>query len=281
MNIFLSSTCYESGDLRAVLEDHINKMGHTPMLSDRSNFYVDVNSHRHDVCLASVKNADLLILVIEPRYGAPYYKDENISITWAEFREADKNNIPVFTFVRSPIFDERKTWTKNNKSIKPSHCDNSKIFDLIDEIQSSPKGYWIETHFNSVVEIIKRIESVGGYGQLITFKKSDGVEKSTRISKTTDDFIRSMLKKEIDYSNLSKDEVDYCINYLPPRDGKYAGVVLDVMMNTDTKSGLFVHFPFRPAEDDGTSWFCYIHLTPQGLEVLNELEYLKNLINGV
>ena len=47
MKVFLSSTCYDLVDLRAILEQYFEKRGDQPLLSDRVNFPVDPGQHRH------------------------------------------------------------------------------------------------------------------------------------------------------------------------------------------------------------------------------------------
>lgn len=115
MKIFLSSTCYDLVDVRAELERFLEQKGHELLLSDRANFPVDVGLHRHDVCINNVKLADLFILIVDGRFGAPYYKDKNLSITWAEFNEALNTGLKIIPFVRKDVFNERQTYNHNKK----------------------------------------------------------------------------------------------------------------------------------------------------------------------
>ncbi len=97
--LFLSSTCYDSGARRESIETWATAQGYIPMLSDRASFPVDPGIHRHDVCLANAKTSDLFVLLVGGRFGAPYYQDETISVTWAEYRAA------AFHLITSPITD--------------------------------------------------------------------------------------------------------------------------------------------------------------------------------
>jgi hypothetical protein len=162
MKIFLSSTCYDLVDLRAELELFLKQKGHELLLSDRASFPVEVGKHRHDVCINNVQLADLIILIVDRRFGAPYYKDKNLSITWAEFNEALTKGIKIIPFVRKDVFYERQIYNHNNKkgnSFAPFFADTIRVFDLIGEIQKHEGGFWIEIFENSV-EIKDRLENL-------------------------------------------------------------------------------------------------------------------------
>ncbi len=175
MIVFLSSTCYDLKDARAEVEEFLKQKGHTALLSDRAGFPVNPGRHRHDVCIDNIKQCDLYIVVIDSRYGADYYKDKNISITWAEFREAIRQKKLIMAFVRKEIFTERLTFRNTKKKfiedlkkykvnesslssteierlsemLRPHLVDNPKTFKLIDEIQAAGQGIWIQDFDNS------------------------------------------------------------------------------------------------------------------------------------
>ncbi len=97
----------------------------------------DAGKHRHDVCVDVARTADLLILVLDWRYGAAFVGSPEISVSWAEFRAARDAGVPVFAYVRRAIFNEQLTW-KKNPGITPAHCRNAKTFELLDELPGSP-----------------------------------------------------------------------------------------------------------------------------------------------
>jgi hypothetical protein len=120
VRVFLSSTCYDLPDARAVLERVLKERGDTPLLSDRATFPIDPARHRHDVCVREAGEADALILVIDRRVGAPFYRDSNITVTQAEFRAALAASVPIIAFVRQSVFDERATWSRNPLCLRSS-----------------------------------------------------------------------------------------------------------------------------------------------------------------
>jgi hypothetical protein len=135
MKIFLSSTCYDLKDLRSEIENFYAGKGVNLLLSDRATFPVIAGLHRHDICLENVKNCELLLAIIDSRFGSLYYKDNSISITWAELRKAIETNKEIIVFIRNEIFNERQTCRHNqerNNKFDPFFVDNIKTFDLID-----------------------------------------------------------------------------------------------------------------------------------------------------
>lgn len=149
--LFLSSTCYDSGTRRALIEAWATKQGFIPMLSDRSGFPVDPDIHRHDVCLANAKTSDLFVLLVGGRFGAPYYRDETISVTWAEYRAAAQSNVRMVVFVEKAVWDERNSF-KRDPSVPLSVTKDARVFAFIDELQADIRGRWFEI-FSSDCEI--------------------------------------------------------------------------------------------------------------------------------
>ncbi len=117
MKIFLSSTCYDLKDLRAEIENYLIKTNHEILLSDRAAFPIKAKTHRHDVCIENAELCDLFLIVIDTRYGAPYYKDPSISITWAELRKAIETKKNIMAFIRKDIFNERQSCRHNQKKV--------------------------------------------------------------------------------------------------------------------------------------------------------------------
>ena len=154
--MFLSSTCYDLAEVRDAVERWAETKGYSPMLSDRANFPVDINMHRHDVCLANAKTADLFILLVAGRFGAPYYADSNISITWAEYRAASESGVPMAVFVDERVWNERQRHRAHPEE-KLEFTKNSKIFAFLSEIQDSSHGYWMEI-YDDIAAILERLD---------------------------------------------------------------------------------------------------------------------------
>lgn len=277
MKVFLSSTCYESRDLRSVLEDYLRKNGHQTLLSDRHNFKLsDPSKHRHDICLEVAGSADLMILIIEPRFGAEYYGDKNISITWAEFRAACCANVSVIVFIRRPIFDERKCWQTNRPHYKPAHCNDVRIFSFIDEVQTHPKGFWVETAFDHVNEIITKLERTGGLHNYPRFTKTPMRPTLSRFTHDTQEFISNVTDKHNQSAIITNQDLQMCIAEIRKNNGKYQNILQWSDMQHYYEEAFYYDDPIRPAEDDGSSWYCVQQVGPKGKRVFDELSiYLR------
>lgn len=142
--IFVSSTCYDLKYIRENLKYFIRNLGYEPVLSDDGGVFYDPSTHTHDSCLIEVPNCQLFVLIIGGRFGGEY-KDDDISITNKEYREAVKKKIPVFTLIEQAVYSDHHVYIKNRENDK---IDNSKIlypsidkkpekiFKFIDEVRS-------------------------------------------------------------------------------------------------------------------------------------------------
>lgn len=155
-NIFISSTCYDLYDIRSELAYFLKKHNRNVLWSESIDFPVDYTIHSHDVCLNNVKKADLLILIIDKRYGGIYagklYPPRNISITQYEVEIAKEMGIPVVTFVRNTTWVEKAIYKHNKRkgiNIIPFYVEKIEVFDLIEYIQHS-NANWINQFENSI-----------------------------------------------------------------------------------------------------------------------------------
>jgi hypothetical protein len=115
-------------------------------LSDDGDVFYNPSSHTHDACLREVETCQLFVLIIGGRYGG-LFKDGNTSITNNEYRQAVKNNIPVFALVENAVHAEHHLFGTNKKErpeifekIKYPNCDHIKIFDFLDEVRKNSKN---------------------------------------------------------------------------------------------------------------------------------------------
>ena len=172
MKIFISSTSYDLFDIRSFLVQKLEQLGHTVLYNESPTFPAKLNLHSHDQCLEAVKTADLVICLIDKRYGGNYsgklfdldaeaakiklrnqtlsYKYKEISITWMELITADKAGIPIITFARYKTLDEKEVRRKNHhiKNFKPAYVEKIQIFDFLDWITQRSLNNWIVSFYN-------------------------------------------------------------------------------------------------------------------------------------
>jgi hypothetical protein len=144
--VFVSSTCYDLGEVRDGISSFCEGFGFEAVLSDRGDVFYHPDLHTHEACVFEVQNCHLLVLVIGGRFGGSYALEKTKSITNAEFAAAKAKNIPVFCFVKQDVLDNHNLWQRNKDQPfsdkinypaidKQEH--SSDIFKFIDEVRHS------------------------------------------------------------------------------------------------------------------------------------------------
>jgi len=136
LKVFVSSTCYDLGMVRAELRNFISNLGHEPVMSDYNDILFDPKDHTHESCIKEIPNSDAVILIIGSRFGGKAIpkaisgvdiekmkiiskhskmldNPENISITQLEILKAIDANIPIFTFVDTRVLHDHLFYEKN------------------------------------------------------------------------------------------------------------------------------------------------------------------------
>lgn len=136
LKIFVSSTCYDLGIVRAQLRSFLINLGHEPIMSEYNDVLFDPRSHTHDNCAQEIKNADVVILIIGSRFGGTatpkvisaldlenlrsqsrgtkmIENADKMSITQIEVLNAIESNIPIFTFIDSRVAYDHLFYEKN------------------------------------------------------------------------------------------------------------------------------------------------------------------------
>lgn len=141
--VFISSTCYDLAEVRNSLVEFILSFGFEPVLSERGDVFYHPDIHTHDSCINEVSNCQLFIPIIGGRFGDAYKADRSKSIVNAEYAAARENKIPVFTFVKKPVYSDHFVYQKNKSNLDivfPSIENNehaANIFQFIDDVRLS------------------------------------------------------------------------------------------------------------------------------------------------
>lgn len=188
MKIFLSSTAHDLSDFRELVVDRLQKDGHEVLFHESPTFPARIGLHSHDQCLEAIKESDLVICLIDKRYGGKYagqilnpftplsfeilgciksgtkkkfnikYHLQQMSITWCEIYTAHKEAIPVMTFARQRTLDEKETRRRNQYllTFRPAYTEKNEVFDFIDWITQRRTNNWIAP-FISIVDFEKKL----------------------------------------------------------------------------------------------------------------------------
>lgn len=139
--VFVSSTCFDLGQVRADIRELIHTFGLEPVLSEYDSFPVSPDTDTISNCLRNVREkADIFILIIGGRYG--FQTDSGKSITNLEYLEAKRKGIPIYVFVNSNIMNILPIWKNNPTADFSSHVENQKVFEFVESV-SHFKSNWV------------------------------------------------------------------------------------------------------------------------------------------
>lgn len=159
--IFVSSTCYDLGQIRSDIKDFVEKqLGYEALLSEFESFPLNPNISKVENCLRAVRErADIFVLIVGARYG--HVTDTGKSITNLEFLEAKTKGIPIYVFVDKKISYYLPIWKTNPTGDYSSFVDTTELFKFVESLQEYD-DVWIY-NFESASEIISIIKKQLGY----------------------------------------------------------------------------------------------------------------------
>ncbi|MCG6480992.1 DUF4062 domain-containing protein [Vibrio parahaemolyticus] len=148
--VFVSSTCFDLGQVRSDIRDLIQTFGLEPILSEYDSFPVSPDTDTISNCLRNVREkADIFVLIIGGRYG--FQTENGKSITNLEYLEAKKKGIPIYVFVNSNVMNILPIWKNNPEADFSSHVENQKVLEFVENV-SHFKSNWVYK-FESASEI--------------------------------------------------------------------------------------------------------------------------------
>jgi hypothetical protein len=131
---FLSSTIYDFSDLRSAVKHLLEQQGCIVLASEYNDFNKPLDVHSYQGCLDSIAQADFFILFIGTRTGGWFDKDNRISITQREYREAydlhKQGRIKLLNFVRGEIWqlkEDRNALTRYLETLNLGEETKNKI----------------------------------------------------------------------------------------------------------------------------------------------------------
>lgn len=132
LRVFLSSTCYDLGDVRDQLESLCKIHGYESIANETSDILFDPRIHTHTSCVREVENADMVVIIVGGRLGGTAVpqaialledgesldleKLEQCSISQLEVYRAIELGIPVYPFVKENVWEGRHIFRANQNS---------------------------------------------------------------------------------------------------------------------------------------------------------------------
>ena len=169
LTVFISSTCYDLKDCRAELARHLEELGcHVLASDDPLRFEVSPTEDSIQSCLLNVANADVVLCIVDQRYGAPLPSGEysGVSATHAEVRHAKKLGKPLYFFIRQEAFTEwailkRAPETKTKWVETHDDSQRKRWTDFVSECAKLPEEKGISNwchQFSTVVDLKRIVE---------------------------------------------------------------------------------------------------------------------------
>lgn len=181
-SLFVSSTCYDLGQVRADLADFTRSLGLEPILSELDSFPVDPSLDTVSNCLEIVRSrADIFLLIVGNRYGS--LTEAGKSVTNLEFLEASARSIPRYVFVKREIITLLPTWKANPDADFKASVDTPKLFEFVSGLRNSG-DLWVFPFDNAqdIAQVMRK---------QLSFLLSDCLELRGRLQ-TRDDAIISL-----------------------------------------------------------------------------------------
>lgn len=157
--IGLLSTAYDLHDCRQSVIADLYETGFAVSAFEAPDFPVEPDRHSHDSCLSALERVDIVVLIIDKRYGGTYYGSANESITEKEYFEAIEKGIPCLCFVRRDAWNERHAYTINS-NYSCSYVEDIKTIELINHVhkvfEDRKVSNWI-TFFDTIEDLKEKI----------------------------------------------------------------------------------------------------------------------------
>lgn len=238
------STDYDLKEERKKIIEMLDKLGFRVSAFERPDFPIEPNRHSHDVCLDAIDRLDIVVLIVNKRYGGFYVgNDLRLSITEEEFIKAVDQKKLIVTCVAEETWNEKEKYNnelkayskhlgKGSKISKKTeaafasnyhciHVDKPQTIQFINRIRKMKINNYLCFYSNLIdlCEIVR--EKISGFSryicELIVRKQCDKV-KATSETIGTEFGIEELLKNNQYYvdpiyeivSGEMHDEIDIC-----------------------------------------------------------------------
>lgn len=197
------STDYDLHDYREAIITKLKKKNIRVSAFESPDFPVEPDKHSHDACLIALKRTQIVLLVIDKRFGGIYYDStKDVSITEEEYLSAVKKGIPCLVFVKKEAWADRYAYSlelKNSgkepkefeKGYTCKYVSDIKTIHFIDLIRKAYEdknhSNWITT-FDNIPDLLNKIEGkLKGLSrfwikQIVNKQKDDVMARKTSTS---------------------------------------------------------------------------------------------------
>lgn len=139
--VFISSTIEDLHHVRDAVGETISELGYQPIMSEHGGVGY-MNETAADVaCYQSVKDCQLMILIIGKRYGSKTHGSGSVSVTEHEYDTCMEHKPRLITFVDGVVLNYKKVFDESPdaKNVKYPGMDNATAtFAFINKVMHAP-----------------------------------------------------------------------------------------------------------------------------------------------
>ncbi|MDI6886288.1 MAG: DUF4062 domain-containing protein [archaeon] len=165
IKVFVSSTISNLKDLRSSLYERLYGWGLDPIAFEAGSIVINPSKDVIDECIKAASECSIFILIISGKFGNEY-KNENISITWKEYRTAKENNAVIIPFIREDVLaikkfieeykNELNEHLTKERLIRTEIIDDARIIEFVEEIQKNSEGY---LPYSTIEDLIPKLRN--------------------------------------------------------------------------------------------------------------------------
>ena len=160
-NVFISSTMYDLGELRAQLRQLVEGLGWRAVMSEIDSFPIDPDQTTVENSRRNVRqNADIYVMVVGARYGSIDVETDK-SITNLEFVEARARGVPTYVFVNGDVLAQLQVWKANPEADYTRIVDTPRIFEFIDSFRGDGQVWTFR--FTTAEDIVNTLRQQFAY----------------------------------------------------------------------------------------------------------------------
>jgi len=171
-SVAIISTDLDLHYLRDAVESTLKELGFEVIAFEQPDYPVYPNVHSHEACLIALQNCDIVVLIIDKRFGGLYLGNGPESITMKEYRKAYELGKIIIPCISNKAAEEWRTLSHIVKQlvengnislgdvrekISPKYVDNWDVLDFIGEIHEADKNNFV-VYFDSTGELQNRLK---------------------------------------------------------------------------------------------------------------------------
>ena len=168
--IALISTAYDLLDERKAIIGYLKDYQVQVSAFEEADYPIIQNIHSHENCVQVLNRADIVIVLVNQRYGGKFYLNQQHSITEEEYHNI---TVPTVVLVNDMVWEERKIYRTQLKEsgmaeaefdasgrYKPSNVDSVEVFHFLDHIQkvyeSAGRSNWMN-YWHDLKELMEKL----------------------------------------------------------------------------------------------------------------------------